>query len=410
MSLSTEQALDATVPDNVKVIASDEEAITAALEYAELLQPEAIGRDRDALPPVRELRELARTGLLGSRVPPAHGGAGISSATVAEVFRVIAVADPAIAQVPQNHFAFLELVVRSGTREQKDLFLAQFLAGARLGNALAERGGKTHRDFTTHLTPQADGSYRLNGRKYYATGALTAQWIPAFALDERSEVAVAYVPRDAPGVRVDQDWTAFGQRATISGSAWFEDVHVPGAWIIRRALAGEHPNTLAAFGQLMHVAIDVGIARGALADGAVFLRERARPWWEADVERAADDPHLLRLLGELDTHVRAAEALLADAARALDVADAAPDDIDAITEARLSVAAAKAFAGEVALEVATAIFDVSGASAADARYGLDRHWRNARTHTLHDPARSKHVHLGRFLVDAVAPPADHTLL
>ena len=137
----------------------------------------------------------------------------------------------------------------------------------------------------------------------------------------------------------------------------------------------------------MHVAVDVGIARGALEDGCAFLRERARPWFEAGVERAADDEQLLRLAGELETQVRAAEALLARAADALDAADAAPSDTALVTEARLAVAAAKAFAGEAALHVATAIFDFAGSSAADSRHGLDRHWRNARTHTLHDPAR-----------------------
>jgi SfnB family sulfur acquisition oxidoreductase len=404
------ESIDWTVPADVRVIASDEEAITAAHDYADAIAPGALVRDREGTLPTQELRDLARTGLLGMRVPTFHGGAGVSNATVAEVFRVISVADPAIGQIPQNHVAFVELVVRKGTPSQRGFFMAEFLRGARLGNALSERGGKTARDFSTRLQSKGDGSYRLSGRKYYCTGALTAQWIPTFALDEHEQVAVAYVPRDAPGVEVHQDWTAFGQRATISGTATFDDVAVSPQWVIPRALGGEHPNTFAAFGQLMHVAVDVGIARGALNEGAVFLREHARPWWEADVERAAEDPQLQRLAGELDAQVRAAEALLVRAGVALDEADAAPLDTDAVTEARLAVAAAKAFAGESALHVASALFDFSGSSAADARHGLDRHWRNARTHTLHDPARSKHLHLGRFLIDGIPPPVGHSLI
>ena len=116
------------------------------------------------------------------------------------------------------------------------------------------------------------------------------------------------------------------------------------------------------------------------------------------------------LAGRLDTQVRAAEALLARAGAALDSADAAPRDAALMTEARLAVAAAKAFAGDVALEVSSAIFDFSGSSAADSEHGLDRHWRNARTHTLHDPARSKHLHLGRHAVDGIAPPPGHALI
>jgi len=114
--------------------------------------------------------------------------------------------------------------------------------------------------------------------------------------------------------------------------------------------------------------------------------------------------------GRLDVQVRGAEALLAAAGAALDAADAAPADVEAVTAARLAVAAARAACGDAALEVATAIFDFSGASAADRDHGLDRHWRNARTHTLHDPTRSKHHHLGRHLVAGDAPPVDHPLL
>jgi SfnB family sulfur acquisition oxidoreductase len=402
--------VDLSVPGDVRVIASDEEAIRAAAVYADAIRQEAVARDREDRLPHEELRELARTGLLGMRVPASHGGAAVSSATVAEVFRLIAVADPAIAQIPQNHVCFADTIIRHGSDAQQRFFLAEFLRGARLGNALSERGGKTSRDWVTRLVRRGDGDYLLNGRKYYATGALTAQWIPVFALDDDGAVAVAYVPRDAPGVHVDQDWTAFGQRATFSGTTTLEDVHVPAAWVVHGALSRPEPSTFAAFGQLMHVAVDVGIARGALQDGVAFLRERARPWWEAGVDRAADDPQLVRLAGELDAEVRAAEALLARSAAALDAADATPGDVEAVTDARLAVAAAKAFGGATALHVATAIFDFSGSSAADRVHGLDRHWRNARTHTLHDPARSKHLHLGRHLIDGVAPPADHALI
>ena len=137
------------------------------------------------------------------------------------------------------------------------------------------------------------------------------------------------------------------------------------------------------------------------------MNSSARPWRDAGVERAAEDPHLLALAGELEAQVRAAEALLDRAAAALDAADARAGDHELVTEGRLAVAAAKAFGGEVALRVATQIFDFSGSSAADRAHGLDRHWRNARTHTLHDPARAKHLHLGRHLVLGVAPsPAD----
>lgn len=398
------------LPDDVRVLASDEEAIAAARDYADAIGPGAVERDRDRRMPFDELCQLAGTGLLGMRIPASFGGAGVSSRTVAEVFRIISRADPAIGQIPQNHIQFVDTFVRFGSPEQRALFFPEVLRGARFGNALSERGGRTARDWSTRLVRTADGGHRLNGVKYYSTGALTAQWIPVFAIDEDDEVVMAYVPRDAPGVVVDQDWNAFGQRGTFSGTTRLNDVEVDELWLVRHAFALEAPSTYGAFGQLMHAAVDVGIARAALDDGIVFLRERARPWRGADVERAADDPHIVRLVGELDVQVRAAEALLERSAVALDVADENAGDVEAVTAGRLEVAAAKAFAGDVALRVATEIFDVSGSSAADSGHGLDRHWRNARTHTLHDPARIKHLHLGRNLIDGIAPSAADPLV
>jgi SfnB family sulfur acquisition oxidoreductase len=406
-------AVDVSAPDDVPVIASDEEAVAAAAAFARAIAPGAVQRDADAAMPVAELRELARTGLLGMRVPARFGGAGVRAETVAEVFRLISAADPAIGQIPQNHVQFADTLIRYGSPAQHELFLPRFLRGERLGNALSERGGRTARDWSTRLRRSGDGGYRLNGRKYYSTGALTAQWIPVFALEDDGGVAIAYVPRDAPGVSVDQDWNAFGQRGTFSGTTVLDDVAVAEEWILRRPFGRAEADTHAAFGQLMHASVDVGIARGALDDGVAFLRDRARPSRETTAGRAADEPPLISLVGELDVRVRAAEALLSSAARAIDRADAAHGaraDADAVTHARLETAAAKALGGEIAVSVSSAIFDLAGSSAADRRHGLDRHWRNARTHTLHDPARTKHLHLGRFAIDGTPPPAGEALI
>ena len=50
------------------------------------------------------------------------------------------------------------------------------------------------------------------------------------------------------------------------------------------------------------------------------------------------------------------------------------------------------------------MFSLSGASAADERHDLSRHWRNARTHASHDPVAWKYHHIGNFLLNDVLPP------
>jgi alkylation response protein AidB-like acyl-CoA dehydrogenase len=165
------------------------------------------------------------------------------------------------------------------------------------------------------------------------------------------------------------------------------------------------PQTLGAYDQLLHTAIDVGIARAALEDGAAFIATRTRPWFESGVERAADEPHVLRAAGRLTTRLHALEALFARAGAVLDATCAAPALTDANTAAAsLAVAEAKAFAQEVTVGLATDILELAGTSSADATHALDRHWRNARVHTLHDPARWKYHHIGNHILNGVFPP------
>jgi SfnB family sulfur acquisition oxidoreductase len=400
------------------VIASDEEALQAAAEFAALIEPGAAERDAQRQVPRAELEALGRSGLLGIKIPSEYGGAGVSFETLAEVFRIISSADGAIGQIPQNHFHFVGVIERDGTDAQKRFFFGEVLRGARLGNALSERGPKRFReregrrflDLGTRLTADPDGGYRISGRKYYSTGALTAQWIPVFANDEQDRLMMAYIERDAQGVQVLDDWDAMGQRATWSGTTVLDDVHVPEEHVVPHWHTYLRPTTFGAWGQLMHVAVDVGIAGNALEDAAEFVRTRSNPYFESGLERAAEEPHLILSFGKLATRLHAAEELLRKAARKLDEAELEPDDEDRVAAARLAVAEAKAFASDVAVQISSDLFELAGTSAASEAHNLNRHWRNARTHTLHDPARWKYFASGNFVLNGVRPAKEHPLL
>ena len=219
---------------------------------------------------------------------------------------------------------------------------------------------------------------------------------------------LAFVRRDAPGVHVGDDWNVMGQRATVSGTATFEDVPADPGLVVRYARAFEVPQQLGARAQLVHAAIQTGIAGGALRDARAFVRTRARPFFEAATagwaHTAGEDPHTIYRYGQLATKVRAAEALLASAAATLDEIGRVPADPAAAARGSLAVAQAKAFASDVAAEVTTDLFSLSGASATDEKYDLSRHWRNARTHASHDPVAWKYHHVGNFMLNDVLPP------
>ncbi|MDR7252356.1 SfnB family sulfur acquisition oxidoreductase [Nocardioides sp. BE266] len=404
----TPESSDGRAERTVPILTADE-AVAVATEIAADLAATSAERDRDRILPGREVDRLSASGLLAITVPGEHGGADLPTEVPVEVFRILASGDPSVAQVPHSHFVYVNAMRHQGTPEQQRFFFGEVLAGKRFGNAQSEVGTRHVRDIRTSLTPAGQGRWILNGTKGYSTGALFAHWIPVLA--HRDTLAapgagplhVAWVERHAEGVTVTDDWNGMGQRTTASGTVDLVDVVVDDTRITPYHLTFEGPQTYGAFAQVLHAALDVGIARAALTEAAEFVRTTSRPYPDAGVDRAADDPLVVQALGRMEVDVRAAEALLREAGRAVDAAD---DDLTAATAATASmaVAAVRAHSAQVAVDVSSRLFEVAGTRSALDSLNLNRHWRNARTHTLHDPAAWKVQHLGRYVVDGTPPP------
>lgn len=383
---------------------SAEEALLIAAQLAAEFAGGAARRDADRILPVDELDRLSASGLLAVTVPAEYGGADLPVATLVEIVRLLSVADPNIGQIPHSHYVYVNQLRLHGSHAQQSRLFAEVLAGKRFGNAQSEAKTRHVRDIRTTLTPDGPGLWRLNGRKFYATGALLADWIPVLAhLDVDGPLHVAWVARAAPGVDLIDDWNGLGQRTTASGSVVLTNVSVSTDLITPYAVTFDAPQTYGAFAQVVHAAIDAGIARAALSEAAAFVRDVSRPYPDAGVERAADDPLVIHAFGELELAVRGAEALLKEAAEAIDRANARLN-ADSAGAASLAVAAARAAAASAAVDAGSRLFEVGGTRSAAAHLNLDRHWRNARTHTLHDPAAWKIQHLGRWAIDGVLPP------
>ncbi|MFC4120944.1 SfnB family sulfur acquisition oxidoreductase [Nonomuraea zeae] len=385
------------------MIKTDEEAMEVARELAREFARDAARRDAERILPVAELAALSGSGLLGITVPAAHGGAGVRTATLGAVIRHLSAADGSIGQIPQNHFWYVDAIRENGTPDQQEFFYREVLAGRRLGNAAVDARGPDGAREHARLRP-VDGGFRIDGRKIYSTGALFADWIPVIALDAGDLHHTAFVPRDAPGLRVVDDWDGMGQRTTASGTVVLEDVFVPA----ERVMPGrrEGVSTFRSFGLLIHAAIDTGIAEGALAEASAFLRGYVKGGWPGnEPARVVDDPVVVQRFGELAVLTRAARALLESAGDAVDRARAAaPDDFEELAdEAAVAMAAARAQADRAANRVTSEWYELAGASAALRSLNFDRHWRNARTHTVHDPRRAKVHDVGNFHLNGIAP-------
>ncbi|WP_426240779.1 SfnB family sulfur acquisition oxidoreductase [Pararhizobium sp. DWP1-1-3] len=386
---------------------SDFEAIETARALAGDFATRASDRDANRTLPYDELDEIARSGLLAITVPAEYGGLDVSNAILAEVTAILSEADASIGQIPQNHFYILEALRVDGSEEQKRYFFGRALAGDRFGNALSERGTKTVADYNTRITPEGPG-YRVNGQKFYSTGVLFADWITVFALDPEDRLTMSFVAKGTEGIEIIDDWDGFGQRTTGSGTTILNNVYVNADAIVFHHKGFERPTTIGSVGQIIHAGVDLGIARAAFAETLDFVRTQSRPWKDAGVERAADDPLTIARVGEIAIKIEAATALLERAGRKVDVAQMDATEAN-VVDATLSVAAAKVLTTEVALTASTTLFELAGTSATRIGLNLDRHWRNARTHTLHDPVRWKAHVVGNYHLNGVVPPKNGAL-
>jgi SfnB family sulfur acquisition oxidoreductase len=384
------------------LIRDDAEAIAVARALAPRIAEGAVERDQNRILPRAELDLFSASGLWGITVPRAYGGAEVSFATLAEVIAIISEADPSIGQIPQNHLGVVEALRVTGNEEQKRRFYAGVLEGRRFGNAFSEARSKTAGVFDTRITADGDG-FRVTGEKFYATGALFADIVPIAATGDDGRVYLVFANPRAPGLTIIDSWSGFGQRTTASGTVTLDNVWIDARDVIPAYLGYDEPSANGPVSQIIQAAVDLGIARAAINDTIRFVRTLSRPWIDSGKDLASEDPYTIAAVGDLVIRLHAAEAILELSGRAVDRAIADANEAT-VAEASLKVAEAKALTTEIAILAGNKLHELAGTRSTLAQHGLDRHWRNARTHTLHDPVRWKYALVGNHALNGVLPP------
>lgn len=388
------------------IIQSDAEALEIAHALAEQFKSNAIQRDAQRILPFQEIEAYSQSGLWAITVPKQYGGAEVSSLTVAKIIALMSGVDGSIGQIPQNHFYALEVLRNTGTEQQKQKLYAEVLKGARFGNALAEFKTKNATQKQTAITPTEHG-FVVNGEKFYCTGSLFAHRIPTLVKDHENREFLAFIARESEGLELIDDWSGFGQRTTGSGTVKFNNVRVAAEDIIPFDTAFSQATLVGPFAQIMHAAIETGIARAAFEETLHRVRQ-ARPWIDSGVDQATADPLILFELGRIVADVRASEVLLKQAARSIDAAKPQPTALN-IAKASLDVAKVRAHSTETALKASSKLIELAGSRGSQREDGLDRFWRNARVHTLHDASRWKYYFIANHLLNGVLPPRRGTL-
>jgi len=372
-----------------------------AAELLPLIGAGAAERERQRVLPFEWLRRFADAGLYTLHVPQRLGGPGGRVRDVIGLILDVAAVDSNVAQALRPGFGFVETVLSLDQPELSALWLPKVLAGQVFGNAGWERGGPNGQ-ITARLRRDGD-SLRINGTKFYSTGALYADWISSMALNDDGQETGFTVPRDRPGLQLLDDFDAIGQRLTASGTTVFEQVLVQ-PHEVRPPLPRDRRSPIPPFYQLVLAAVAAGIARNALADATHLAQHHARPIKHSSAKRSVDDPYVQETIGQIAAQAFAAEATVLHAAQAIDAAWDQALSATALTEASVTVAQAQHFAVQAGLTASELAFDVAGATATLREHNLDRHWRNARTVANHNPRQWKAAAVGNWLLTGTEPP------
>ena len=373
------------------------------------IAPRAAETDCIGRYPTQSIQALKRSGFLKSVVPVAFGGRAVPHRVSMEAQLRIAIADSAVAQLYKVHDEIVREIFTYCPEELKPrLSRAIVEDGAIIGLAVAEAGRKVDDPMTTTARPKAEGGFVVDGRKIYTTGAAEADYIatwafnaaaPGVAANPLAGMQLNLIQPSTPGITIHRDWDAIGQRGTDSGTITFDNVETDPLWNATIPGLFSPPHASLRY-QVGFAAIMIGIGIAALREAAGFVPSSSRPWPSAGVDSAADDPHIRKTTGELAAGLSAAYALMLMAADLLDAFERG--DVSR-TELAIPVYAAKAAANKAALDAASEIFTLMGTRSAARKNGFDRHWRNVRILSLHDPVAWKYAEIGRHLLTGREP-------
>lgn len=357
-----------------------EQARRFARDY---LRPTAESVDRTDRLPADLLDRLRDERFLGVGIPAAWGGAGGDARCVVAVLEELAAESAAAATLVSVHLSVAAApILEWGTDAQKDAYLRPLAEGRWLGAfGLSEPsvGSDTARLTTRYRS--ADGGFELTGSKMFITNAASADLLVVFATRDPSlgshGISAFLLRKGTPGFSIAQRLDKLGLRGSETNELVLDAARLP-----REALLGPEGSGLK-------------VALGALTGGRVGIASCA-----LGVARAAFEELQRRARGTADDAVRAvvarayvdlaaAQALVAEAARR-------KDEGGAYLEA---ASAAKLYASQAAVRIASKGVEVAGWEGARSGAAPERLLRDARVFPIVEGTTEvQELILGRSLV------------
>ena len=349
----------------------------------EVVRPMAAAIDRDDRLPESVVDRLKSEGFFGLGIPPEWDGRGGNTAAISGVLEELAAASPAVAVLLSVHLSVCaHPILAHGTAEQKERLLRPLASGRWLGAfALTEPSAGSDAAHIGARYRREGDSFVLNGAKMFITNGARADLVLGFATHDANlggrGISAFLIPKGTPGASSAQKLDKLGLRGSETNELVFQDAKV----------APE--NLLGPEGQGLRIALAALTAgRVGIASCALGVARAALETMQVAAIASPSDANRSEVARAFTTY-RAASALVAEAARAKDSGGSYED----------VASAAKLFASEAAVSIASRAVDVWGPAGTRAGAPAERILRDARVFPIVEGTTEiQELILGRGLI------------
>lgn len=337
----------------------------AAALVTELVGDQAGAWDLAGEIPGEVIATLAGKGVLCAEVPARHGGLGLSSMDNGELTAAVGALCGSLRSLMTSHGMAAWTLSRFGNADQQANWLPRLTSGALAAVAFSEPGaGSDLAAMATTIVRDGD-SVVVTGQKVWVTGAAYADLLVVFGR-YGDGAAIAVVPADAPGVRIDRVPDPMGCRAAGHADVRLDAVRLPAGALLGGAGL---PVTLLAtaalgYGRLSVAWGCVGILRACLRATTAHATTR-----EQFGVPLAEHQLVARHLAELHVSERTATHTCAHASRCWD--EGTPETVEAAL-------LAKHHAATAAVRGAASAVQVLGSAGARDGHPVARAYRDAK--------------------------------
>ncbi len=352
------------------------------------LAPHALEWDQQKHFPRDVLALAGELGLGGLYVREDVGGTGLTRSDAVTIVEELAQGDPTIAAYITIHNMVAWMIDRYGSEEQRQEWLPGLTAMTDLGAyCLTEPGaGSDAAAITTSAIAEGD-TYVLTGVKQFISGAGEAGVYVVMARTDPGTgsgaggargITAFLVPGDAEGLSFGPNEKKMGWNAQPTRQVILDRVRVPASAVLG-SVGGGFAIAMSGLngGRINIAACSLGGAQWALDRAVRYVHERF-----TFGEPLADKQAIVFRLADMATELRAARALVRDAAHALDAATTGDPDAPSREEVTVQCAMAKRFATDAGFTVANEALQLHGGYGYLQDYGIEKVVRDLRVHQI----------------------------